>query len=177
MGGGILHWLGVHDIDLLLWLGGQPIVEVQAMAANASGSPIDVEETISVSFRYASGALGTMHFAYALPRSAGEGYLALHGANASLKIEPSGATTWIGPGTAENPLMKELTTVESARLPGYGSIGVRIIDDLLAAIQEDRDPLATGENAVAALRVIDAIYESVRTGERITIPNGDGESR
>ena len=36
-GGGILHWLGVHDIDQLLWQTGDQIVEVQAMTANVGG--------------------------------------------------------------------------------------------------------------------------------------------
>ena len=177
MGGGILHWLGVHDIDLLLWLGGQPIVEVQAMASTSRSSAIDVEDTISVAFRYASGALGTMHFAYALPRPAGEGYLALRGTDQSLRIEPSGVTTWTGAGSAQDPLLKETTSVETATLPGYGSVGVRIIDDLIQAISEDREPLATGRHAVAALRVIDAIYESARTGKRVSVSAPDGERR
>ena len=39
-----------------------------------SSDAIDVEDTISIAFRLAGGAIGTMHFAYALPRPGGEGY-------------------------------------------------------------------------------------------------------
>ena len=33
-GGGVLSWLGVHDVDALLWLSGEPIVEVVAMTGS-----------------------------------------------------------------------------------------------------------------------------------------------
>jgi len=169
MGGGILPWLGIHDIDLLLWLGGEPIVEVQAMSGTTSGVPIDVEDTISVAFRYARGALGTMHFAYALPRPAGDGYFALRGSEASLRIDSGGGSTWIGPGATHDPLITQISSYESARAPGYGSAGSRIIEDLLLAIEENRDPLATGEHIVKALEVIDAVYEAARTGVRVKL--------
>jgi len=61
MGGGVLHWLGVHDLDVLLWLSGEPIVELQAMAGTVAGEGIDVEDVISISVRYRSGAIGTIH--------------------------------------------------------------------------------------------------------------------
>jgi predicted dehydrogenase len=174
MGGGILHWLGIHDIDLLLWLAGEPIAEVQAMAANCSDTPIDVEDTISVAFRYEGGALGTMHFAYALRRTGGEGYLALRGSAASIRIDAGGTTTWIGPGNVHDPVLTQTSSVEMARASGYGSVGNRIIDDLLAAIEEDRDPLATGEQIVSALEVVDAIYEATRTGARMKVKGVKG---
>lgn len=169
MGGGVLHWLGVHDLDLLLWLTGEPIVELQAMAGTVAGEGIDVEDVISISARYRSGAIGTIHYAYALPRPGGEGYLAFRGTKASIRIEPNGTLTWIGPGDAADPVTTQVTTYESRKLPGYGAVGVTIIDDLLRAIDEDRDPLATGEDVTAALRLIDAAYESVQTGRRVRL--------
>jgi UDP-N-acetyl-2-amino-2-deoxyglucuronate dehydrogenase len=173
MGGGILHWLGVHDVDLLLWLSGESVVEVQAMTANVGCSNIDVEDTISVAFRFESGAMGTMHFSYALPRSYGEGFVAFHGLNASLRIESSGKTEWLGPGTVRDPLLQHTSTFESRAFPGYGSVGTRIIDDLLQSIESDREPLATGDHATAALQVIDAIYEAAKSGERVIVRQGE----
>ncbi|MCC6792279.1 MAG: Gfo/Idh/MocA family oxidoreductase [Thermomicrobiales bacterium] len=170
MGGGVLHWLGVHDLDLLLWLSGEPVVEVQAMTGTVDTS-VAVEDVISMAIRYASGAVGTVHYAYALPRPGGEGYLALRGSEASIRLEPSGTLTVIGPGDVSDPVMTQQTTYESRRLPGYGAVGATIIDDLLRAIDEDRDPLATGENVLGALRLIDAAYESARTGARVRLPS------
>jgi UDP-N-acetyl-2-amino-2-deoxyglucuronate dehydrogenase len=168
-GGGILHWLGVHDIDLMLWMTGDEIVEVQAMAANVGGHPIEVEDAISVGLRFASGALGTIHYSYALPRTASDGYLAFRGVNGSIKIAPDGSLTWFGGGTYQDPVIAQETVYTNRTIPGYGAMGAAVIDDLLSAIAEDRDPLTTGEDLVRALRVIDAIYEAARTGQRVRL--------
>jgi predicted dehydrogenase len=174
MGGGILHWLGIHDIDLIQWLAGEPIVSLQAMTATMSSDAISVEDTISLAYRLAGGSIGTMHFAYALPRPGGEGYAALRGANASVTISASGATEWIGPGSVDDPLRAESVRYDTVRLPGYGSAGAAIVTDLLDAIAQDREPLATGEDALSALQVVDAAYQSALTGEVVHIASGVG---
>jgi predicted dehydrogenase len=173
MGGGILSWLGVHDIDLVHWLTGERIDLLQAMTAMTNDAGIDVEDTVSVSFRTTSGALGTMHFAYALPRPGGEGYVALRGSDGSVRIDANGTTTWIGAGSPDDPLLTEQTTFDSIRLPGYGSAGHAIIADLLEAISDDRQPLATLDDAVTALQVIDAVYESAIDGRRVHVGGTD----
>jgi predicted dehydrogenase len=169
MGGGILHWLGVHDLDLLLWLTGDRIVEVQAMSGRVGGEPVDVEDVVSMAVRFEGGAIGTVHYAYALPRTASDGYVALRGTGGSVRIQPDGTLTWIGPGSASDPVMTQQSTYETRKVPGYGPTALAIIDDLLGAIEEDRDPKAPGEAAVEALRVIDAAYESARTGQRVKV--------
>lgn len=168
-GGGILHWLGVHDIDQLLWQTGDQIVEVQAMSANVSGQPIEVEDAMSVALRYASGALGTIHYAYALPRTASDGYLAFRGVNGTVKIAPNGNVTWFGGGTFADPITAQETVYTTQAMPGYGAMAAATIDDLLQAIEHDREPAVGGAEVIAALRVIDAAYESARTGQRVQL--------
>lgn len=175
MGGGILHWLGVHDLDLLLWLTGEPIVEVQAMAGTVGGAAIDVEDVLSMSVRYRSGAIGTVHYAYALPRTGGDGYLALRGAHGSIHLQPNGTLTWTGPGSIADPVMTQTTTYQTRTAPGYGVGGGAIIDDLLKAIDEDREPLANGDAATQALRVIDAAYRSAADGRRVQVERADSD--
>jgi predicted dehydrogenase len=168
-GGGVLHWLGIHDLDALLWLTGDRVEEVQAMAGTVGGEAIDVEDVISLSLRYAGGAIGTVHYAYALPRPTGEGYVALRGSNGSVKVTPGGDLTWIGPGNAADPVTIQESKYTMRSVPGYGALGVTIVDDLLRAIEEDRDPLATGEHITAALRIVDAAYEAAKTGRRVRV--------
>jgi predicted dehydrogenase len=168
-GGGVLHWLGVHDLDLLLWLTGDQVVEVQAMAGTVNGEPIDVEDVISLALRFASGAIGTVHYAYVLPRPGSDGYVALRGSGGSIKITPTGNVTWIGPGSAIEPVMVEELTYSVAKLPGYGTAGAALVDDLLHAIEEDRDPLANGAHVTEALRIIDAAYRAAETGTRVKV--------
>jgi glucose-fructose oxidoreductase len=41
--------------------------------------------------------------------------------------------------------------------------------DFVSAIRTGRDPLVTGENAVRVLRILDAAYESARTGRTVKL--------
>lgn len=175
MGGGILHWLGVHDLDLLHWFTGQRIEEVQAMTATVGDATIGVEDVVSASLRYASGAIGTAHFAYALPRPGGEGYVAIRGTRGSLKIEPSGAWAFLGSGSLLEPIVEQHGTYANRPPAGYGAAGTVIIDDLLRAIEEERDPLATDRHVLEALRVIDAIYLAADTGQRVRVHHTAGD--
>jgi predicted dehydrogenase len=168
-GGGIFLWLGVHDVDQLLWLTGERIVEVQAMTAQVNDAGIDAEDAISVSLRYESGAIGTIHYAYVLPRTLSDAYLAVRGNTGSVRVAFNGTAQWIGGGSALDPVIEETLTYTNYAVPGYGAMAPAAIQDLLLAIEEDRQPLANGDDLVAALRVIDAVYASAEAGRRILV--------
>lgn len=169
MGGGILHWLGIHDLDLLPWLTGDEIAEVHAFAGTLGSAQVDVEDVISMSMRYASGAIGTVHYAYALPRSGNDGYIALRGTEGSIRIQSTGVVTWIRPGTREDPLETLISSYEMAKAPGYGPLARACVADWLDAIAKNRQPLATYADALSALRIVDAAYESARSGQTISL--------
>jgi predicted dehydrogenase len=169
MGGGILHWLGIHDLDLMPWLAGEPIAEVHAFTGQLGSAQVDVEDVISMSMRYASGAIGTVHYAYALPRPGNDGYIALRGTAGSLRIQSNGVVTWIGPGSREDPIETQTTTYELAKAGGYGPLARAAVADWLDAIVHDRQPLATYADAIAALRIVDAAYESARSGQTVSL--------
>lgn len=168
-GGGILLWLGIHEIDQLLWLTGERIVDVQAVAGQVNEAGIDVEDAISLAFHYESGAIGTLHCAYVLPRTMSQGHLAIRGARGSISVQFDGSVKWIGPGDRDDPVREETHTYTSAPLPGYGSMAPAVIRDLLLAIDEDRQPLANGDALIDALGVVDAAYEAAATGERVRV--------
>lgn len=168
-GGGILIWLGVHEIDQLLWLTGERIVEVQALSGQVNDAGIDVEDVMSLALRYESGALGTLHCAFVLPRTMSTGYLAIRGERGSISVTFDGSVSWIGAGSRDDPVREETLSYQTATLPGYGSMAPAVIRDLLSAIDEDRQPLANGDALVAALGVIDAAYEAARTGSRVQV--------
>ncbi len=72
-GGGIVSWLGCHDIDRIRFVTGEEIVSVMAQVATRSGEDIDVEDTASLSMSLSSGAIASIHMGYVLAQS-GEGY-------------------------------------------------------------------------------------------------------
>ncbi len=168
-GGGILIWLGVHEIDQLLWMTGERIIEVQALAGQVNQAGIDVEDVMSLAFRYESGAIGTLHCAFVLPRTLSTGYFAIRGERGSISVKFDGSVSWIGAGDRDDPIREETFSYSSSTLPGYGSMAPAVIRDLLSSIDEDRQPRANGDALVAALGVIDAAYEAARTGTRVEV--------
>lgn len=62
LGGGVLLD-GIHEIDYLCWLLGDP-VDVVARALRVSSLKIDTEDVAEITLRFANGALGNIHVDY-----------------------------------------------------------------------------------------------------------------
>lgn len=169
MGGGVLHWLGIHELDALMWLTGEPIVNVLARTANVGDDGIDVENVVTASIQYATGVIGTVHLAYALPRAGADGYIALRGTDGSLRITPDGSWTFMARGSVLEPLASQSSRYEFGPSTGYGAIGAVIVQDLLRAIRNDREPLVGGVAAANALSVVEAMYESSALGHQVEV--------
>jgi predicted dehydrogenase len=58
-GGGVLIMNACHILDYMSWLVGSSVAEVTAVTANFS-ELAEVEDSVSMSYRYASGAIGTL---------------------------------------------------------------------------------------------------------------------
>lgn len=167
-GGGILSWLGIHDLDNLLWLSGEPVIEVSAMAGSVGAPGLAVEDVIAVALRFAGGAVGTLHHAYALPARGYRSRLALRGLEASIELGLDDELVVLTAG-ADGQLHEERTRFDVPPAPGYGASGRAAVRDLLDAIREGRETQATGEALVATLELVDAAYESARTGRLVRL--------
>jgi len=164
-GGGILSWLGVHWFDLLRFMLGSEVESVSAIVGNVGGEEIDVEDAASVALRFENGAIGSVHAGYFLP----DGYDMFLGLRGRL-----GWASW-DPGS-DDLTVKSLAPGWSGGLkrvrytppqvPGYGGqMGLDMVADLLSAIEQDRSPLVNEDDALRVLRIVDAAYESSRTGK------------
>jgi UDP-N-acetyl-2-amino-2-deoxyglucuronate dehydrogenase len=167
-GGGILSWLGIHDVDSLLWLSGEPVVEVSAMAGSVGGRGLGVEDVVSVGLRFGGGGIGTLHHAYALPARGYRSRLALRGLDASIELGLDEVLVLVTAGD-DGHLREERTTFDVPAAPGYGASGRAAVRDLLDAIRDGREPQANGDALVRALELVDAAYESARTGRHVKL--------
>src|SRR5215470_15404861 len=93
-GGGHLIWLGIHWLDLAMYVSGSQIRDVTALTANVGGQPIDTEDSAVVALRFENGSLGTLTSGYYLDR----GYHSL------LKIWGSGGWITLQRHTQKPPL-------------------------------------------------------------------------
>ena len=167
-GGGILSWLGVHDVDALLGLSGEAITEVGAMAGSVGHPGLEVEDVVSVAVRFAGGAIGTIQHAYALPARGYRGQLALRGLHASVELG-LGDDLVVLTRDDDGSLHESRRTFVVPPAAGYGPQGRAAVTDLLGAIREGRETEAPLDALVRALDVIDAAYESARTGRRVRL--------
>lgn len=158
-GGGIFMDNGIHAADRLRWFLDSEPTWVAARVGPGRGI-LAGEEHGTALLGFANGVTATLQEAIGVPRSAGCCYLEFVGTEGVLRVD-----TWLGvkicrPGEAERTL-----EVPGDLLPGFDAE----IAEFLAAIREDRPPAITGEDARASLALIQAIYESARTGQSIDL--------
>jgi predicted dehydrogenase len=169
-GGGALMNQGVHTVDLLLWLFG-PARRVVARTATALHA-IEVEDTVVALIEFANGALGTLEAA----TSVYPGYsrrLELTGANGTVVLDGDALTAVdLKDGRDTVPARSEPRSgprAEGSPVVADISAHVRVFEDFLAAIAGHRDPACTGESGRHSVRLIEAVYESARTGGAVDV--------
>jgi predicted dehydrogenase len=67
-GGGHLIWLGIHWLDLALYVSGLAVRDVAGFIAVVGSQPIDVEDSAAIALRFDNGSLGTLTSGYYLDR-------------------------------------------------------------------------------------------------------------
>jgi predicted dehydrogenase len=173
MDGGSLMNQGVHYVDLLRWCMG-PVTEVTAVCTTQAHQ-IEAEDTALAIVRFGSGAVGTIlsstaafpGFPQRLEITGTEGTVIIEdgqivrrafgaGARADHDDRDEGGDGRL-PGTAADPAALDVS--------GHAAQ----IADLLAAIDEGREPAVGGQAGRDALQIVCAVYESARTGRTVTL--------
>jgi predicted dehydrogenase len=161
-GGGCLMNQGVHGIDLLLHLMG-PVKRLSAYARRLVRN-IAVEDTAVAILEFENGAVGVIEGT----TSVTPGYdcrIEISGDRGSIVLQGDKIESWDVPGEeseAEGAEGRGSAADATAVLSATGH--VHHIEDLCAAIREDREPEIPGTEARRAVEVIKAIYLSSRNG-------------
>jgi predicted dehydrogenase len=168
-GGGALMNQGVHTVDLLLWLLGD-VTRVWGRAITAYHS-IEVEDTLVATLEFSNGAIGTLEAA----TSAYPGYarrLELTGSEGTVILESdrlisADLRTPLGDWVREQPERSD----ERSTSPVISDVQSHraVIEDFLNAIITGGTPLCDGQQALRSVELIQAIYESSRTGHAIRL--------
>jgi UDP-N-acetyl-2-amino-2-deoxyglucuronate dehydrogenase len=185
MDGGALLNQGIHYADLLLWCLG-PAAEVTAVCATQAHS-IEVEDTALAIVRFASGAVGTLSattaaypgFPQRLEVTGTEGTVTVEDGQL-VRAELRGGAVTGDPVTGDTVPGGTAPPDESGGLgspPGAAADPAALdvashaaqIADLLAALDEGREPAVTGASGRETLALIRAVYESSRTGRPVRI--------
>ena len=169
-GGGALMNQGVHGIDLILWMMGG-VKRVSAFTRHLVRN-IVVEDTAVAILEYENGALGVIEGTTSITPGERTRF-EVHGDNGTIILEETDIKKW---HTVDGTDVPELPTVDTGGggVSDPAAIGagghMMLIQDLVNAIKEDREPMIPGREARKAVELILAIYESERTGQTIELP-------
>ncbi|MBE0696003.1 MAG: Gfo/Idh/MocA family oxidoreductase [Anaerolineaceae bacterium] len=168
-GGGALINQSIHYVDLLQYIMG-PAEEIHAYTATRAHERIEVEDIAVAAIKFRSGALGLLEGS----TSAFPGFVArldINGSLGSVIIENDQVSEWRLRSGEPNPV----APADSGFIGGTSSKNIwhhshrRQIADFIAAIQEGREPLVSGEEGRKPLEIVLAVYESARTGKTVKL--------
>jgi len=156
-GGGVLLTQGIHTLDLFLSFAGEA-VEVRSFATTTSVHKMETEDLVAAAVKFRSGAIGTVHatttaypgFPERIELIGTKGTALLEGP--SLKVELADGRKFEvkaeGGGTGADPMAFPHDWHRS------------LLADFLEAIEKNRQPRISGEEALKVHRFIDRILRS-----------------
>jgi UDP-N-acetyl-2-amino-2-deoxyglucuronate dehydrogenase len=169
-GGGALMNQAIHQIDILRWLAG-PVTEVAAYWQLGALHRIESEDVVNAVVRYASGATGAIQASTAFWPGYSE-RIEFHGTKGTAIVSGDKLTAWDVRDDAGEPAPVAREVASGASDPMAISLEPfeRQFLDFGDAIARGRKPLVAGEEGCQALEIVDAVYRSCRTGEKVVLP-------
>jgi len=158
--GGVLANQASHHIDLLTWMMG----DVASVYAKAATQLVDIEteDTAAVLLQFASGALGIIEATTAARPTDLEGSLSILGERGSVVI---------GGQNADELVSWRFETAQELAEPVLAHDGhTAFIENVVHTIRGEANALVDGTEGRRSVEVINAIYESVRTGREVALP-------
>ena len=176
-GMGVLADLGIHKIDLIHYLCGEPVSQVYAQTATLNkrypdGRLIEVEDNAWCICRLRSGAAGTMHVSWT---DYGKSYnsVVINGTKGSIRCYDDREFSLIleKDGGKDSFLSTDDMLKDIDPTVGTGKTGNSgVIDAFVDCILRGTPCRCTGREALRAMRVVFAALESSRTGRMVGIP-------
>jgi UDP-N-acetyl-2-amino-2-deoxyglucuronate dehydrogenase len=168
-GGGALINQAIHQVDILRWLAG-PVRELYAVWQLGAAHQIESEDVVNAVLRYDSGATGVIQAATAF----WPGYterIEIHGAKGTAIVSGDKLTAWDVQDDAGEPppLAQDVASGSSDPMAISLAPFERQFLDFGDAIRTGRAPLVSGEDGYRALEIVDAVYRSCRTGEKVAL--------
>jgi predicted dehydrogenase len=169
-GGGALMNQAIHYVDMLTWLMGPPASLRGYLATHCHN--IEVEDCATAAIQFVNGALGTFQGATCIHGGL-PARIEVHGERGNVIIEGDRIVQWRVEGEPEE--LGATADAGSASDPKAGlgdavTAHAEQIADVLAAIEERREPAINGAEARRAVEMILGIYHSAWTNETVHFP-------
>jgi len=159
-GGGHLIWLGIHWLDLAMFVTGTGIEAVAGFSGNVGGQPMDVEDSNAAALRFSNGMFGTMTSGYYLDRGYHQ-HLKLWGEKGWLEVRQQNEIMLKWYSTAE----PKVSGVQNYTPPNEPTGYTPWVHACVRAAAGLQDPPVTGREGLRVLDAIYAFYEAAKLGQ------------
>jgi len=163
-GGGHLIWLGIHWLDLAMYVTGSNITDVMAFTGNVGGQPIDIEDSAAAAVRFDNGTFGTITSGYYVDK----GYhsqIKIWGSHGWIEMRKHGSPRPLVWYSTKEPRPVEHEYKGPAEPSGYTPW---VQECVRFAAGSGPAPLTTA-GSLRVLRVVFGCYKSADTGRRVSI--------
>lgn len=165
-GGGPMYNLGVHWIDLLRWILGDEVAEVSGRNVKVN-TRYDIEDNSFAHLRFNGGTVAALDISYTVPDAFPHGrdlYISLRGTRGVLSWAPAyegdkDVLDVCGDAPELSGSPRRRLEFELEPVKGYsGHMGKEYVRTFAEAVLNDTEPPITGEDGVAVLKVVEAVY-------------------
>jgi predicted dehydrogenase len=168
-GGGSLINQAIHQIDILRWVAG-PVAELFGYWQLGALHKIESEDVVNALLKFANGATGVIQASTAF----WPGYterVELHGTKGTAVIAGDKLVTWDVENDSGEPAPVATTAFSGAADPMAISTEPfeRQFRNFGEAIRGGQRPLISGEDGLQALEIVEAVYQSCRTGQKVAL--------
>ncbi len=173
-GGGALHNLGVHFIDLFNWLLGQKPDRVTAQVSSAMHG-LEVEDYARILLWYPGGECASIETGYSLPGSyPPSGYdfsVCIKGCGGSIEWSTCDNEIIVAtdlPHARHAPVRREHVAYPTP--PGYiGLPSLLFMEEIVGALRNHQKVPIRGRDALAALEIVEAAYRAADKGKVVEL--------
>lgn len=174
-GGGALMNQAIHSVDLLLWLMG-PVAEVFARTATMTHQRIEVEDVAVANLLFENGAMGVIEATTtAYPGSLKRIEISGSGGMAILEEEDLKQWTFADESADDQAIRDRMAgktqtgggAADPAAIGHHGH--TQLFNEFTASIRENRVPLIDGSEGRRSVELIQAIYQSAKTGQNVRL--------
>jgi len=163
-GGGSLMDMGIYSLQASRYMTSEEPIAVTARESTDRRDPRfrEVEDIIEWTLEFPSGAIAGCQSMY----SANQNHILLMGDKGRIELEPAtrydGNKMWTGRDGRETAITSPPPGPGKTQFAGQ-------LDHLAECILDGREPIVSGEEGLRDMRIVEAIYRSVREGRTVKL--------
>ncbi len=163
----LAYWLTPHDIDMMLWTVGRPIVEVKAYSREQARGRHDF--IIGV-YTFDNGVIGVHETSWSTPAFSGRPqseHFSIHGTRGAAEVlgHEHAVAIYHVDGQPDYPDLGYTPVLHGRQEGMFRSL----FSHFVGVVQENWTPVVTARDGLAAIRVADALERALESGKTETV--------